>query len=82
MARRDLLVLIREIGQLQTGQSVDIGWIAEAARTLGKSALGVVGWQMGSENIPEALEAVVEAAKEQLKHDRRSTGGSDDDPPF
>lgn len=64
-ARREIAVLLKELGKLQTGGPVAYAWCADAAAEIAASALGVVGWSIGTEVHPAAL-GRVKAEVEQL----------------
>lgn len=66
-ARREALILAREVGRLQTGGPVDDGWCRRALAAIGLATLGVASWDAEQEDNQAALRAVVEAVRAQAQ---------------
>jgi hypothetical protein len=75
--RAEIAQLLRDVGRWQTGKPVNYEWIFHAAGALASSALGCIDFELDGETVPEALEAVRDAARRQWKHDRPADAAED-----
>lgn len=70
--RAEIVMLVREIGQLQTGGAVDMRWIKQAAAVFHEAASGETGLDFTKETDPRALKLAAESCKAQLKSDKEA----------
>lgn len=77
-----IVATMRQVGLHQVGHAPDHGWVMEGVRQLGLAALGVVGWDLETEDVPAALASVLTLAEHQLREDLERTRDGDEASPF
>jgi hypothetical protein len=81
--RRKLVLTLKAIGKLQTGQDVALAWCHRAASILGEQATGECDFDLHLNDNPDAVQIVLAAAEAQLTADLKAQKGpADPDIPF
>jgi hypothetical protein len=80
--RRLLLTALKELGALQTGQAVPLGWCVQAAEVLAMEHTGELGFDLHANDNAAAIRAVLDRALLLIAAERRKKGALDEDIPF